>query len=133
MNSRGQKFPDTGQTFRLGRGGVCGQELIQLIEHEAGAGGFPCAVPGREPVCDGLVKGAIAAHSRRHEQGNALERAAKGSDRPLKLVDPSFEILRQSNLPLGCCGTAKVEAPAVVSMMRDGGLRPSFAAFAEAP
>ncbi len=36
------------------------------------------------------------------------------------------------NLSLGCVETAKVEAPAVVSMMRDGGLRLSVNVFPEA-
>jgi hypothetical protein len=37
-----------------------------------------------------------------------------------------------SNLSLGRCGTAKVEAPAAASSVRGGGLRPFVNAFPEA-
>jgi len=133
MNSCGQNFPDLGQAFRMGRGWVCGQKRIQLLEHEPGACDFPGSMPRREAVRDGFVKGSIAFHARCHEKRQALERSAEDSDCPLERFDPSFDVVRQWNLSLGCVEAAKVEAPAVVSMMRDGGLRLSVNAFPEAP
>ncbi|MFS0720715.1 hypothetical protein [Brevundimonas phoenicis] len=50
----------------------------------------------------------------------------------LKRRDARVQFKRHPNLSLGCVETAKVEAPAVVSMMRDGGLRLSVNAFPEA-
>lgn len=93
----------------------------------------------RGDLCDQVFKVVecvrpIFEENRQRQIGGIFQRPDPRIERErVKRVVSGIRLSRQSNLSLGCVETAKVEAPAVVSMMRDGGLRPSFAAFAEAP